>query len=58
MGIGTYATYLQLLTAAPEISGMWGIAPLPGLEKEDGTVDRSSASFLALGDVILSNTGN
>ena len=58
MGIGTYATYLQLLTAAPEISGMWGIAPLPGLEKEDGTIDRSSASFLALGDVILSNTGN
>lgn len=58
MGIGTYATYLQLLTAAPEISGMWGIAPLPGLEKEDGTVDRASASFLALGDVILSNTGN
>lgn len=57
MGIGTFATYLQLLTAAPEISGMWGIAPLPGLEKEDGSIDRASASFVALGDVILSNTG-
>ena len=57
MGIGTFTTYLQLLTAAPEISGMWGIAPMPGLEKEDGTIDRASSSFAALGDVILANTG-
>lgn len=57
MGIGTYATYLQLLTAAPEIAGMWGIAPLPGLLEEDGTVNRTSASFNCVGDMILANTG-
>ena len=57
MGIGTYSTYLQLLTAAPEISGMWGIAPVPGLKNEDGTVNRASAAFNCVGDMILKNTG-
>lgn len=53
MGIGSYATYMQLSVAAPEISGMWGIAPLPGMEKEDGTVDRSNASFTSMSDCIM-----
>ena len=53
MGIGSYATYMQLSVAAPEISGMWGIAPLPGMEKADGTVDRSNASFTSMSDCIM-----
>ena len=57
MGIGTYTTYLQLLTAAPEIAGMWGIAPLPGLKEEDGSINRTSSSFQCVGDMILANTG-
>ena len=57
MGIGSYSTYLQLLSAAPEIAGMWGIAPVPGLEQEDGTISRTAASFDCIGDMILANTG-
>ena len=57
MGIGSFALYLQLLTAAPEVSGLWGVAPVPGLLKEDGTVDRTTAAFGSTSDVILSRTG-
>ena len=57
MGIGSFALYLQLLTAAPEVSGLWGVALVPGLAKEDGTVDRTTAAFGSTSDVILSNTG-
>ena len=32
VGIADYGTYLQLLNAAPEISGLWGISVVPGTE--------------------------
>lgn len=57
MGIGSYSLYLQLLTAAPEISGLWGIALVPGLVEEDGSVDRTTAAFASTSDIILSRTG-
>ncbi len=57
MGIGDYSLYLQLLTAAPEISGKWGVALIPGLENEDGSIDRTTAAFNSTSDIILSNTG-
>lgn len=57
MGIGSFSLYLQLLTAAPEVSGLWGVAPVPGLLKEDGSVDRTTAAFGSTSDVILSRTG-
>ena len=33
MGIADYGTYLQLLNAAPEIRGLWGISVVPGTER-------------------------
>ena len=39
LGIADYGTYLQLLNAAPEISGLWGISVVPGVER-DGQVYR------------------
>lgn len=41
MGIGDFGMYIQLLNAAPEIAGLWDIALLPGVENEDGVIDRS-----------------
>ena len=32
IGIADYGTYLQLLNAAPEISGLWDISVVPGVE--------------------------
>ncbi len=38
-------TYINSISAAaPEIDGLWSIAPIPGTMKEDGTIDRSVAS--------------
>lgn len=42
MGIANFETYVQLLSAAPEIRNSWTIAPHPGVMQEDGTVDRST----------------
>lgn len=40
IGIGDFGMYVQLIHAAPEIAGLWEIAPMPGIEK-DGVIDRS-----------------
>src|SRR5690606_13248178 len=40
VGIGDFGMYIQLLFAAPEIAGLWDIAPLPGIEL-NGVVNRS-----------------
>lgn len=41
LAIGDYTTYNSLAAAAPEIRGLWDIAPIPGTRKEDGSIDRS-----------------
>ncbi|GGF27279.1 ABC transporter substrate-binding protein [Halobacillus andaensis] len=40
IGVAPFSTYVELTTAAPEISGWWDITPQPGVEQEDGTVER------------------
>jgi ABC-type glycerol-3-phosphate transport system substrate-binding protein len=40
IGIGDFGMYISLLHAAPEIAGLWDVAPLPGVE-HDGEVNRS-----------------
>ncbi|MFG6117773.1 extracellular solute-binding protein [Thalassobacillus sp. B23F22_16] len=40
IGVAPFGTYVELTTAAPEISGWWDITPQPGIEQEDGTVER------------------
>ncbi len=44
MALQGYGAYNQLMAAAPEITGLWEFAPIPGTPKEDGTVDRSQNS--------------
>ena len=41
LGIGGVSTYVQLTEAAPELAGLWDIAPVPGTVQEDGSVVRS-----------------
>ena len=43
MGIAASSTYTTFSQAAPEITGRWAIAPLPGTLKEDGTIDYTQA---------------
>lgn len=57
LGIEGYTQYTQLVEAAPEIKGKWGIALVPGMEKEDGTVDHT-VSGSGSGCAILSKSKN
>lgn len=53
-----YSTfYNQLNTAAPEIKGLWDIAPIPGTRRADGTVSHAANSNGA-GAVIFSDCNN
>lgn len=53
LGVGDFNMYMQLSVAAPEIAGRWGIAPLPGVMQEDGTINRSAGALTDKGDVIM-----
>ena len=41
LGIASYTQYLTIRLGAPEIQGKWAIAPIPGLEKEDKSIDNT-----------------
>lgn len=57
IGIAEYTTYNTLEVSAPELSGSWGFAPVPGLESEDGTVNNSSVG-VTTGCVLMSKGKN
>lgn len=42
MGIENYTMATMLQVAAPEIDGLWEMAPLPGIKGEDGTVTHTA----------------
>ncbi|QHW31190.1 extracellular solute-binding protein [Paenibacillus rhizovicinus] len=52
IGIADFNTYVQLLVAAPEITGHWKIAPLPGVKQADGTVARWSPQGISAGMIM------
>ena len=56
LGIGDFGMYMQLSVAAPELVGRWGIAPLPGIMREDGVVDRTAGAISQNSAMILSQT--
>lgn len=41
IGIADYTMYLQLTTAAPELTGLWEMRPMPGIKQSDGQINRS-----------------
>ena len=53
--IADYTVYNNLQVSAPDIKGLWGFAPVPGVEKEDGTIDNSVGST-GLGCVIMEDS--
>lgn len=42
VGVASYEVYNTLTAGAPEIQGQWKMAPIPGVQKENGEIDRSS----------------
>ena len=57
LGISVYTQYTTLLQAAPEIQGRWGIALVPGIEQEDGSINRT-VSGSGTGYAILQKSEN
>ena len=41
LAIQGYGAYNQLYSAAPEIRGLWKMAPVPGTKQADGSINRS-----------------
>ncbi|MFC5530570.1 extracellular solute-binding protein [Cohnella yongneupensis] len=52
IGIADFNTYVQLTVAAPEITGHWKMAPLPGNKQADGTVARWSPQGISAGMIM------
>lgn len=57
IGIGGMDVYTKLVSAAPEISGKWGVAVIPGVEQEDGQINRASGGSTSAA-VILNTCEN
>lgn len=57
LGIDVYTQYTMLAQAAPEIEGRWGIALVPGMRAEDGSINRTVAGS-GTGCGILSASDN
>lgn len=59
LGVGPFGTYIQMTAAAPEISGKWDVAPLPGVKQADGKINRSygggTSAAMILADSKLKN---
>ena len=53
--INDYTLYNNLQVSAPDIDGLWGIAPVPGTVQPDGSIDRSTGST-GLTSLIMSAT--
>lgn len=55
IGIGDITFYNQLNRAAPELNGLWDVAPIPGTKTESGEVSRwNTGNLQALG--MMANT--
>lgn len=56
LAIADYTEYNRLVVAAPEIAGLWGMAPVPGTRLQDGSIDRQALSGGGWGGYILAGT--
>ncbi|AWV35558.1 hypothetical protein CD191_24605 [Paenibacillus odorifer] len=55
IGVADYSTYILLSTAAPELTGWWGMKPMPGIEQADGQINRSTGGLAQTG-IIFKDT--
>ena len=55
LAVAEFTSYNQLSVFAPEIEGLWGMLPIPGIEDEEGNID-NMALCTVTGSVILANS--
>lgn len=57
MGLADFTTANQLYVSAPEIQGLWRMAPLPGVETENGEVNRL-APITSKANIMMKQSAN
>ena len=55
IAIAEFTSYNNLMLFAPEIKGLWGMLPVPGTVREDGTVDQTTVATFT-GTVMMADT--
>jgi ABC-type glycerol-3-phosphate transport system substrate-binding protein len=55
IGVADYSTYILLSTAAPELTGWWGMQPMPGIKQSDGQINRSTGGLAQTGIIFKSS---
>lgn len=55
IAIADYSTYNTLQVGAPEISGLWTMVPIPGIKREDGTINNTQLMTFT-GSIILDDS--
>ncbi len=58
IGLGGFDMYLQLVYAAPELTGKWKMVPVPATVQEDGTLNRCSGGLTGTCSAILATAGD
>ena len=53
IGIVDFTTYMTVRAAAVELQGRWGVALIPGIEKQNGEIDRSNTGLSAESVIIM-----
>lgn len=56
IGIDTLSSYMTFKMAAPEITGRWEIAPVPGRVEENGEINRSAGGLLMESCLLLADS--
>jgi ABC-type glycerol-3-phosphate transport system substrate-binding protein len=57
LSIQNYGMYNKISQAAPDIAGLWKMAPIPGTPKKNGVIDRTETA-VGTGCVMLRNIKN
>ena len=57
IAIESYGAYNTLQIGAPEITGLWSMVPIPGVEREDGTINNTQIMTFT-GTIMLSDAKN
>lgn len=55
IGVADYSTYILLSTAAPELTGWWGMKPMPGIQQTDGQINRATGGLAQTGIIFQSS---
>jgi ABC-type glycerol-3-phosphate transport system substrate-binding protein len=58
IGFGNIATYIQFVYAAPELTGRWDIAVMPGVLMEDGTINNNIGGLTTSSAMIMADAKN